>query len=197
MQTLETRTLNQLSEIQPRLQEIHATLHETRSLMKPQVENTNHTTGPTFQIQTSIYGESKCDRLCMCQCHQNYKFKSPDWVRDVVGTLLLGYHGTQFWYRQPCNERLCQREQTCLLDVVYFFPTWFLRRVVFLKNIWTPTHGNVISIRTPRVVENANQPIFLYSGYGNVEGMRNLFAQGLASPFDVAGDTSRSPLYVS
>lgn len=197
MQNLETRTLSQLSYIQPRIQAIHSSLQEARSLLETRLESSSRPIGPTFQIQTSIHREGKCNSLCMCQCHQNFTFKSSDWVQNLVGTLLIGYHGAPLWYRKLCNERLCQREQTCLINLVYVFPVWFVRRAIFFRDRWTLTHGNLISIRTPRLVENSTVPAVQCACIGNLGGLQNLFAQGLASPFDVVCGELHSILHVS
>lgn len=197
MQDLETNIANQLTEIQPKIQAIHSSLREIQSSFDSNRKDLQQSIRPTFQLKSSIYRESACDRLCICQCHQNLTLISPTWLRDFLGALLFGYHGAPLWYRRSCNEKFCKREETCLLNAVYLFPAWFLRRMIYYKHTWDPTHGHLINIRTPRVIDSTTSPIFLCASFGNIKGMQDLFAQGLASPFDVGGSWLESPLLVS
>lgn len=32
----------------------------------------------------------------------------------------------------------------------YYFPTWFLQRVVIIRSSYNPTTGHLLSVRTPR-----------------------------------------------
>lgn len=148
IQHLERQTETQISDMQPHLQLIQSTLQNIQSSVpsKPQVDQVGHINRSSYEVQTSIYSSSKCNSLCTCRCHQKLTMKSPTWMQNVIGSLFVGYHGMPLLGSLTCNEKLCKREQSRLLSVTYFFPAWFLHRIIFFKDRWTPTHGHMINI---------------------------------------------------
>ncbi|MCJ1432425.1 hypothetical protein MMC27_001781 [Xylographa pallens] len=78
---------------------------------------------------------------------------------------------------QACS---CSRQTKVAGQFCYYFPTWLAR--VFVGNI-TPTPE--LLIRVAKVIPNRSS-VFHYAMLGNVDGIKELFAKGLASPFDVA-----------
>ena len=57
-------------------------------------------------------------------------------------------------------------------------------------------NGPQFSLRMPRVVES-NAKIFSLAVQGDLNNMKNLFRDGLASPYDVAASNGRTALHVS
>ncbi|XMA18428.1 hypothetical protein WAI453_011219 [Rhynchosporium graminicola] len=51
-----------------------------------------------------------------------------------------------------------------------------------------------MSLATPRVVPD-NSDIFVYAVRGDIAGMKSLFEQRIASPFDIGVGTGRSALH--
>lgn len=176
---------------------MQSSLQEAMVSISKATEYIQHTNSrPNFEFQTSIYRPSKCDLLCACRCHQNFVVASSPWMQLLLGSLFVEYRGTPICGSQRCSENTCQRAQSRLLKIAYFFPAWFLSRLVFFKYQWTPTYGHMMNIRAPRVVSSSSAPIFVNATTGNVEGMKSLFVQGLASPFDVDCKYGLSPLHV-
>jgi hypothetical protein len=79
--------------------------------------------------------------------------------------------------------------------MTYFFPKWFLERMVSLVVASTPMAGPVVSLKTQRTVPG-DADIFLYAKLGYVDRMRALIDQGHASPHDVHYDSGVSALHV-
>lgn len=53
-----------------------------------------------------------------------------------------------------------------------------------------------VSLSLPRVIEG-NADIMRFAVSGNLDGIKSLFKQGLASPYDVVFSTGRTALHVS
>ena len=95
-----------------------------------------------------------------------------------------------------CNEYSCQRRSTPSTQISYSFPSWFLRRQLSLSVLFTPLDGPIISLKFPRLVSPSSK-MFDYALLGNIAGMKFLFKEGLASPYDVRFDCGVSALQVS
>lgn len=149
---------------------------------------------PTFRFQTSI--KPSCSQFCICRCHQVKKASSPTWMAGLLGLLFASYSGLPILRNTPCNETQCKQNQKSLLRVNYYFPSWLLNRMVIFRDQWSPYDGHIISVRTPRLISRHSE-IFVMIQMGNLDGIRNLFASGAASPFDTQEDDGRSVLMVS
>lgn len=138
---------------------------------------------PTLRVETSV--QRSCTGFCKCTCHRPTTLSSPKWLRGLIGLLFIGYSGIPLPNRnsRPCSENLCRKNSSSLLKVNYYFPPWFLSRMIALRDRWTPTDSHMLTVRTPRVVHNL--PLFVAVQEGNLAQIQMLFAQGKASPFDV------------
>lgn len=140
----------------------------------------------TFQVQTSVH--SRCRPLCACICHRESIQKSPKWMQNIIGTLFLGYCGIPTiggYFSQKCTETICRRNESAIVDIQYYFPFWFLQRAIIFRSRNSPLYGNQISVKTPRVVGTWTN-IFIATQSANLEMVRSLLSQRIASPFDVA-----------
>jgi hypothetical protein len=59
----------------------------------------------------------------------------------------------------------------------------------------TPLAGPVVSLKVQRTVPG-NADIFTYAKLGDVDNIRRLFENGLASPHDVHSESGITPLHV-
>lgn len=82
-----------------------------------------------------------------------------------------------------------------MLKLNYYFPQWFIHRVIFFGHQSTTLENHRIHIRISRVIPY-NSLVFIAAIDGDVDRMRGLFSAGLASPFDV-DNSGYSPLRVS
>lgn len=121
-----------------------------------------------------------CSPNCRCSCHVQSVFRTPQLLQQITGYLLLGYSGSHI-LQQQCIPS-CLRNNAKSIQMIYFFPRWFVSRAisVSLANTISPT----FSIKFRRVVPEASQ-LFSLSKFGDVDGIKSLFDNGLASPDDV------------
>lgn len=145
-----------------------------------------------FKIYRRTSINKCCDALCICHCHRPVIMKSPLWMESLIGVIFITYFN--IFKSHPCTERTCSQNEKSWFEINFCFPTWFLRRVLKVRDQWTFS-GHMITIRTPRTIELGSSA-FRLAQFGNVSGMQTLYSQGLSSPFDV-DMTGLSPLMVS
>ena len=132
-----------------------------------------------------------CSPDCRCSCHVQSVFKTPQLLQQITGYLLLGYSGRHI-LQQQCIPS-CLQKTLRSMQMTYFFPRWFVSRAISicLTNTISPT----FSIKSRRVVPEVNQ-LFSLSKFGDVEGIRCLFNDRLASPDDVHIRWGKTALHV-
>ena len=135
--------------------------------------------------------KSHCDYYCRCLCHKSYGFKSPQALDHFLGALVFGYSGRPL---QNCTEKSCKNKTDFRAHVDYYFPSWFLRRM--LSCVYTLSNEPSVSLTMRRVVP-ASAEIFRLILLDDVDGLRRLFASGSASPNDLLHPTGTSALHVS
>ena len=86
-----------------------------------QVTKTKFQQEPTVSLQVSHRQKSQCKRPCSCQCHHPSKLKTPDFLREITGQILLGFAGVSR-LTPPCNEHACAQRQKTAVRVQYHFP---------------------------------------------------------------------------
>lgn len=146
-------------------------------------------------IRTSQFPRTSCTPWCSCACHKEWRFRTPRFLEAFVGSLFIGYSGIPV-LRPPCNEHSCHLRSQPLTYVTYFFPRWFLSRMVTVMLTNTPLAGPVASLKVQRTVPGYAE-IFNYAKLGNLDGIKSLFEGGLASPHDVQYDSGITALHVS
>jgi hypothetical protein len=120
--------------------------------------------------------------------------QSPQQLEFFVGSLFLGYSGLPQPWRE-CNERTCQRQSIPTIRVSYYFPSWFLTRVLQITFAMSYMKGPELILNCPRVVED-DSPVIFQAVQGNLQHIQYLFNEGLASPYDVALSNGRTALHV-
>lgn len=149
----------------------------------------------TLRLRASTYRRSPCEGWCSCICHRPYYLQTPQSVDFLLGSLFIGYSGFPV-RRRGCNERTCRNQSIPTLRVSYYFPRWFLNRVVQFKASLSHMQGPGMSLSVPRVIPDES-PVLSFAVQGNLEAIRSLFNQGLASPYDVGLSNGRTALHVS
>ncbi|KAF2259873.1 ankyrin [Lojkania enalia] len=119
---------------------------------------------------------------CSCNYHRISQFRTPAHLNKFLGTLFVGYTALPF-FSPSCNRRDCRRGDNASLRFRYYFPSWFLMRVFSLMASVSNMNGPELVIKVPRACD-PKADILLYAGNGNIDGIKMLFKQGLASPFD-------------
>lgn len=146
-------------------------------------------------IRAVQFPRTSCTPWCSCRCHRESTFRTPRFLEQSVDSLFIGYSGLPV-SRPSCNERTCHLRAQPLTYVTYFFPKWFLSRMVTFMMTITPLAGPVASLKVQRTVPGSAD-IFTFAKLGNVDGIRTLFENGLASPHDVHFESGITPLHVS
>ena len=128
---------------------------------------------------------SPCPPYCRCGCHRIRTFQSPTMMNHVIGNLLVGYCGYPIIGTfQKCTETGCLSQSTFRTYVYYIFPSWFLAKAIIL-GLTTQSFGEIsISLKMQRVIP-AGSDIFRLATLDNVDGIKELFRKGLASPNDI------------
>lgn len=152
---------------------------------------------PTPQSLTTKFDptSSHCELACSCACHREYRFKSPTFFQNTVGSLLVKSSGL-YGMTQPCNEFSCRRNRSTSMRITYRFPEWFLNRMISSVIVSNRLCGPQVSLVTPRVVSSTSDIMF-HAIAGNIDGVARLFELGLASPFDITCNYGYTALHVS
>ncbi len=151
------------------------------------------TTSSSTQIQVEVTVAEDLLSICGCSCHTPLAVRTPAWLGNAVGVLLVR------WYRSPgacvrCSIRACKAERRQTLSTRYFFPWWMMRRLVDFEAGWRSTQRLALTLRTTNVIPD-DSTVFLFAQHNNIDGIKRLFEQRLASPFDVSL-RGRTPLHV-
>lgn len=147
------------------------------------------------RVRTSrAYSGNECYGQCCCCCHARQRTRSPSTLDGVLGILFMGYTG--FPISLPtCNIRTCRSQRGFSAQLTYYFPWWFVARAVVTSLSLGKPQGPEFTLRMPRVVPET-APIFSLVRAGNIDGIKYLFQNGLASPFDIGGAMGATPLHV-
>ena len=142
-----------------------------------------------------LYG-SICTEPCTCSCHVQRRVRSPAYFDNFMGMLFAGYTGLPV-NKQTCNRRFCKnREQTFSATFSYYFPWWFVKRAFVTTFRLSALSGPEFTLRVARVIPDTS-PIFQLARAGNLQGVKYLFENNLASPYDIGGGLGSTPLHVS
>ncbi|EPS39909.1 hypothetical protein H072_6396 [Dactylellina haptotyla CBS 200.50] len=137
-------------------------------------------------VSVLVSPRSPCRNYCPCSCHAKKKGKiaAPGFVENLVGKLFVGYTGLPFLSKK-CDFRGCKDQQTPSATVEYWFPLWFVSKNMRIDLKYLPNLGPQLQLSTVRRVSDDSQSI-AFAMKGNIDGLRYLFSQGLASPRDVS-----------
>lgn len=138
-------------------------------------------------FQTSVI--QSCRSICNCQCHNLSHLRSPGWLRSLVGACFVSYGVIPILGRASCNSARCKARTHSSAQIMYFFPTWFLSRVLFFSVSMRLLigQGATIHIRVPRVIGKVHR-IYDYMYFGDVGMVQKALAVQEISPVDVDED---------
>ncbi|KAG8419419.1 hypothetical protein J3458_004287 [Metarhizium acridum] len=128
--------------------------------------------------------ENACRRDCHCSCHTLKRSSSPAFLSNLLGRLFVGYTGLPV-LSPKCDNAVCQASRSSKVSVEYWFPANFWSNIIQMELSYHQTTGPSLQLRTLRgVPDNAQCVNFALNG--NMDGLKFLFRQGLASPRDVS-----------
>jgi hypothetical protein len=148
----------------------------------PSKAATPSTTGVFVRVAQYL---SVCRPACPCACHTEAKSTTPTFINRVVGRLFVGYAGVPL-LSPKCNSKECEKAQSPHITVEYWFPLGFCwSKILQFQLGYNPNFGPQFSLKTLRQVPDSAQCV-QYAIAGNIDGLKNLFSRGLASPWDVS-----------
>ena len=153
---------------------------------------TTHTgTAPTSRIRqrqpvVKFHCDSwiSCEGYCSCICHSTYRYKSPELLDNLVGSLFIGYTGLPI-STPKCDSRTCINQTPRSIRVSYAFPSWFFMKtldVVARNSQNGPSFG--LSLRN-RIDASTGINIISLTHNGDITGMVKLLEERKASLTDV------------
>ena len=133
---------------------------------------------------------SKCHATgCACSCHLKTTWKSPGYVKHLLGLLFVGYSGVPF-LKPLCDDVRCQQKLAVSLNVRYYFPGWFLACVLdFCARFSTPDllaqHFQVSTVIP------SSSKVYTFLSTGDIDGFKEYLLARECSPFgiDMLGQT--------
>ncbi|KAM7200723.1 ankyrin repeat protein [Naviculisporaceae sp. PSN 640] len=126
-----------------------------------------------------------CRVSCTCACHRTPKTATPSRLSRVVGQLFVGYAGIPV-LSTKCDSSTCINARRSQLYVEYWFPLGlFWSRVIRLRLTYQAQMGPSLLLRILRRVPDS-APAVSFAMNGNIEGLKELFSRGAASPQDVS-----------
>ncbi|KAK8910378.1 hypothetical protein QC760_001334 [Botrytis cinerea] len=128
---------------------------------------------------------SVCRAGCICACHSQTKSSTPGFMDRVLGQLFVGYAGMPL-LSQKCDTATCEKSQSPHMSFEYWFPLGFCwSQIIRLQLGYQPNVGPQMSLTTLRRFPDSAQCVN-FALEGNIEGLKNLFMSGMASPRDVS-----------
>ena len=202
---LSNRTSEQLQHLQEQIADSARYLQSTRPIGHSDREgpsehtDTESTSATTIGIRLTQVPTNLCVECCSCVCHKPGRLVI-DFLGPFIGSLFVGYTGLPN-ITPPCNEYTCKKNRhraTFSARLTYFFPSWFLTRMIYSVVNYTARDGpQILFVKAPRL-RSGNTSIFHHAQDGDIRAIREAFATGDASPFDVHASITRpSLLHVS
>lgn len=145
-------------------------------------------------VRTAHFTRSACKPWCTCRCHILRQWRSAPQLSDIFGCMYVSYSGVPGMHLE-CDSRSCRLPSQPVAFATYFFPPWLLARAISLMLSVTPLAGPVASLKVQRTVPG-DAAIFTYAKLGDVNKIKSLFKQGLASPHDVSYRSGVTALHV-
>lgn len=128
---------------------------------------------------------ARCPTSCPCCCHTQRRASTPAMVDRWLGRLSVQYTGMPAMTK-ACNHPTCQTSQPAQVNVEYWFPLGFLwSQIVRLRMGYEPNIGPQLQLALLRRVPDSAAAVD-YAVKGNVDGLKDLFRRGVASPRDVS-----------
>lgn len=137
---------------------------------------------------------SRCDSRCRCRCHKQTRVQTPQMLQSVLGTLFVGYASLPV-VTPPCDNERCKGSSEGFLQINYFFPGWFIARIISVTLRFQGNTGPEMSFRILNV-RSKNASIFHYASAGDAKAVDMLLTTKKASVLDVTDDTGHSALHV-
>ena len=134
-------------------------------------------------LQDIQASKSACVAWCSCKCHERQSLRTAPIITNVLGHLSVTFYGLPL-LAKACDQHSCRRRQSTALSVTYRFPTALVQRVLVMSMSFAELRGPEMKVKLPRMVDWTS-PIWGPAIDGNTALVRDLFARGEASPWDM------------
>lgn len=118
----------------------------------------------------------------------------PGVMKSLLGKMFVGYSGVPV-LNKPCDFRGCKDKQNLSATIEYWFPWWLVSMNLKLQLKYTQMAEPRLQLATTRRVPDSSQSIN-FAMKGDIEGLKFLFSQGLASPRDASDSRGYSLIRV-
>lgn len=150
--------------------------------------------GPGPEISPLIATEPRTARItllrsncaaCGCPDSRQSKFRSPNLLNTVLGSLFVGYRVSP-WSKEACDDVDCQQDLTTL-TFAYIFPQWLLNRVFLTTMVYNSSKGPELCLQVMRVRPNDAEIFRLFRRVlpFRLDHMKRLLNSGEGSVLDV------------
>ncbi|KAF2653690.1 hypothetical protein K491DRAFT_508874 [Lophiostoma macrostomum CBS 122681] len=122
-----------------------------------------------------------CKKFCKCQCHVTARMQTPQWATLLIGQMAFYGNCSIFLNRRACNTKRCRKSGSTYMQLLYSTPSWasdFFRLYVRGESL----RGFAVSML--RLIPDGSL-IWHVINRGDVQKMRRMLSQRLASPYDV------------
>ncbi|KAL8902251.1 MAG: hypothetical protein Q9207_004818 [Kuettlingeria erythrocarpa] len=136
---------------------------------------------------------SNCSSNCRCACHISKRSSTPTVVDCILGQMFVGYAGIPL-LNEKCDVTECDKSQIPYVNMEYWFPLGlFWSQIVRLQLGYQSHLGPQVSLSMLRRVPDS-APCVKFAVDGSIDGLKDLFKRGLASPKDVSSTRGYSIL---
>lgn len=183
----------------------HLTLESSRSDLRSVPDSTHSSVAQTnintahggSRHQLRLHGtqiSAHCRPDCPCNCHRTSFSWSPWLLARLFGRAYLRHKGLS-WVGASCHIQSCKASAVSQTQVLYFIPTWFAMKAIYIRYTSSLLHGPEWLIRIPRLVDEHSNRGWLAVGNGDLPMFRSAIASGECTPYDIS-ETGWSVLYV-
>lgn len=132
-----------------------------------------------------------CRVGCKCACHSQ-RSSTPTLFNNTLGRLFVEYAGLPV-ISPICDDEACQRTRVRQLSLEYWFPSSLWSGIVRMQIGFQINSGPTMQLETLRRIPDSAQGIS-FALNGDVEGLKYLFRNGMASPRDISSSRGYSLL---
>lgn len=141
--------------------------------------------GPSKGMQVyTRKSTAHCKTWCSCTCHKKRVLRVKQPSASAIGSFSLAYSGLP-WVTASCDEKSCASKSLPSIAMTIQFPAWFLKRCLSTSLTYAPAAGPNLNLKLPRTVD-WTWKLWRYAPEGNLAAIKDLFATGAASPWDVS-----------
>ena len=186
-----TKILEQKQDEMTRMKTVHRQPTGSSSRTLPQYSATldGHHNAVVKSDETAFQKRYECRLGCNCACHVKWQFTSPYLIQSLLGELTIHWRSQKPMVRCNCSGHKG-------LAIIYRFPNFLLQRYFSMVLQTTLLDGPELLLRVPRVLPWTHL-LWRYSVCGDLMAIKRMYADRIASPFDVDPAGRNVLLYAS